>query len=251
MNNARVQLDSRCTHHRTGHRPGPHVRPRGRLQDRAGRRAGGPVARAERRLHPGLLGRRVHAGIKTFARADMCAPASGRTPARRSRIARRRRSSTRSIASISTSSSARASRSRARRAVVEAVLANDLLVGIHRFGTARYAAEIEYPVKIDQRQRARATSSRPTRARSSSRTSTRAGRPAGRPRTRVHGRERARLGGVSSSGSRPPSPTGSRSSTTLATVRLDGIENAFYRIPPDAPAEDPSRRAARGQCRAT
>lgn len=33
-------------------------------------------------------------------------------------------------------------------AIVDAVLANDLMVGIHRFETARYAVEIEYPVKI-------------------------------------------------------------------------------------------------------
>ena len=32
-------------------------------------------------------------------------------------------------------------------AIVEAVLANDLLVGIHRFGSDRYDVEIEYPVK--------------------------------------------------------------------------------------------------------
>ncbi len=33
------------------------------------------------------------------------------------------------------------------RAIVDAVLANDLLVGVHRFGNERYLAEIEYPVK--------------------------------------------------------------------------------------------------------
>ncbi len=33
------------------------------------------------------------------------------------------------------------------RAIVDAVLANDLIVGVHRFGNERYRAEIEYPVK--------------------------------------------------------------------------------------------------------
>jgi hypothetical protein len=32
-------------------------------------------------------------------------------------------------------------------AIVEAVLANEMLVGVHRFATDRYEAEIEYPVK--------------------------------------------------------------------------------------------------------
>ncbi len=33
------------------------------------------------------------------------------------------------------------------RAIVDAVLANELMVGVHRFGNERYDAEIEYPVK--------------------------------------------------------------------------------------------------------
>jgi hypothetical protein len=33
------------------------------------------------------------------------------------------------------------------KAIVDAVLANDVLVGIHRFGSDRYDVEIEYPVK--------------------------------------------------------------------------------------------------------
>lgn len=33
------------------------------------------------------------------------------------------------------------------RAIVDAVLSNELIVGVHRFGNERYDAEIEYPVK--------------------------------------------------------------------------------------------------------
>ena len=85
--------------------------------------------------------------IKTFARAGWLDSSSRPAPASRP-TGYDARSRGRSSASTSTSWSTRASGWRIRQAIVGAVLANDLLVGIHRIETRRDTrVEIEYPVK--------------------------------------------------------------------------------------------------------
>ena len=83
--------------------------------------------------------------IKTFARAGTVAQAIRRVRASRA-TGSPRRSRTPSSMPTSTSSSAKASCSRTARHR-RCLLANDLIVGIHRLSNDRYDAEIEYPAK--------------------------------------------------------------------------------------------------------
>ena len=146
MNNARIQIDSVCRiTDRASGRVHTFVLGGDCKTERVGAERG-PLPRSQRRLHPDLLRRHVHAHQDVRARGH-----AGRRPTRRGRASRAtdspRRSPRRSSTPTWTSSSARASCWRTGRAIVDAVLANDLIVGIHRLSTDRYDVEIEYPAK--------------------------------------------------------------------------------------------------------
>jgi hypothetical protein len=121
-------------------------------------------------------------------------------------------------------------------AIVDAVLANDVIVGIHRFGTPRYQVEIDYPVKIingNERDLVYQTDTGPILF----------------PDLDCEPGEL--LGRVELAFTAMNSPDWAefivRVRTPIAddvevyhysrTVRLDGIVNELYRIQPDGPAE--------------
>ena len=146
MNNARILLDCRCRDHRTGDRTDAHIVLGGDCKtERVGADADlllGP----ERRLHPDLLGRRVHAHQDVRAGGD-------RLPGRSTRVAASSptgcasRSRGRSSASTSTSSSAKASASRMRPPSSRRCWPTTCSSASIGCESDRYAAEIEYPVK--------------------------------------------------------------------------------------------------------
>lgn len=126
-----------------------------------------------------------------------------------------------------------------RAAIAEAVLANDLLVGIHRIEGTRYVAEIEYPVKTinaNEREGVFQTDTGPILLPDLDR----------EPGDLLAGLDLAFTATNALDWAelivraRTPVGAGIDVFHYARTVRLDGIENAFYRIAPDAPAR--SRR---------
>ena len=91
------------------------------------------------------------------------------------------------------------------RAIVEAILANDLIVGIHRLADGSVRRRDRIPREDDQRQRARHRLPDRHRPDPVARPRPRPGRPAVGARARLHGRRRSRLG----ADHRPP-PDGDR-----------------------------------------
>ena len=146
MNNARIQIDSVCRiTERAGGRRHTFVLGGDCKTERVGAERG-PVPRSQRRLHPDLLRRRVHAHQDVRARRH----AGAGVPARLGRAERpthARRSPTRSSTPTWTSSSARASCwPTARRSSSRSwpTTSSSASTGS---STDRYDVEIEYPAK--------------------------------------------------------------------------------------------------------
>jgi len=120
------------------------------------------------------------------------------------------------------------------REIVDAVLANEVLVGIHRFATERYAAEIEYPVRTinaNEREVVYQTDTGPILVPDLER----------EPEDLLTGLELA----FTASNAPDWAQLIVRVRTSIAdgvevhhysrSMRMDGIANEFYRIPDDAP----------------
>ena len=233
MNNARVQLDSRCT---------ITERATGRIftfvlgVDCKTEQVGAP---ADLWLEPNadfipIFSDDAFMQVKTFARADMRAPATA--DARPSQPDRQTTPIVDSFERVHLDLvEFEGEPLTSAGAVVAAVLANDALVGVHRFGTERYAAEISYPVKTinaNERVDVFQTDTGPILFPDLDRD----------PEDLLPGLELA----FTAANAFDWAECIVRVPTTVAdgvevfhyarTVRLDGIENAFYRIPPDAPA---------------
>ena len=125
------------------------------------------------------------------------------------------------------------------RAIVEATFAGDPLVVHTVIQHGRYTATIEFPVKTDERQRARVDL--PDRHGPGAAPRSRCGArgPDGAPRRRVRGPQCTRLDRVH----RPAAHLDRGGRRGLVEVyhysepvRVDGVQNTFYRIPQDAPA---------------
>jgi hypothetical protein len=232
MNNARAQLDSRCTvtERATG---AVHTFVLG--ADCKTEQVG---ASADLWLEPNadfipVLSNDAFMGIKTFAHADL-----------RVRLAATgEEQPDRHVVPIATTFDRvhldlverEADPLTSAAAVAEAVLANDLLVGIHLFGNARYTAEVEYPVKVinaNEREHVFQTDTGPILLPDLER----------EPADLLAGLDLAFTATNALDWAevivraRTPVGGGIEVFHYARTVRLDGIENAFYRIPPDAPA---------------
>jgi hypothetical protein len=118
--------------------------------------------------------------------------------------------------------------------IVDAVLANDMLVGVHRFATERYEAEIEYPVKTinaNERDIVYQTDTGPILFPDLDR----------EPDDLISGLELAFTAANAADWTqfiiRTPTPIaeGVEVYHYSRSIRMDGIENAFYRIAADAP----------------
>ena len=118
--------------------------------------------------------------------------------------------------------------------IVDAVLANDVLVGVHRFATDRYEAEIEYPVKTinsNERDIVYQTDTGPILFPDLER----------EPWELLAGLELAFTAANAPDWAqfvirtRTPIADGVEVYHYSRSIRMDGIENAFYRIAADAP----------------
>jgi hypothetical protein len=118
--------------------------------------------------------------------------------------------------------------------IVDAVLANDMLVGVHRFATERYEAEIEYPVKTinaNERDIVYQTDTGPILFPDLDR----------EPDDLINGLELAFTAANAADWTqfiiRAPTPIaeGVEVYHYSRSIRMDGIDNAFYRIAADAP----------------
>ena len=118
--------------------------------------------------------------------------------------------------------------------IVDAVLANDVLVGVHRFATDRYEAEIEYPVKTinaNERDIVYQTDTGPILYPDLDR----------EPGELLVGLELAFTAANAPDWAqfvirtRTPIADGVEVYHYSRSIRMDGIENAFYRIAADAP----------------
>ena len=191
MNNARIQIDSVCriTERASGQRP--HLRPRRRLQDRARRR------RRDLFLDPNadfipIFSDDGFMHIKTFARAGTQAQAY--PPGSGEQSDRLTAPIDETFVDAHLDLVEREGELLADgRAIVEAILANDLIVGIHRLARALRRRD-RIPGEDHQRQRARHRLPDRHRADPVARPRPRPGRPAARARARLHGRQRPRLG---------------------------------------------------------
>jgi hypothetical protein len=120
------------------------------------------------------------------------------------------------------------------REIVDAVLANDVLVGIHRFSTERYTAEIEYPIKTinaNERDIVYQTDTGPILIPDLDRD----------PEDLLVGMELAFTASNAPDWAqfvirtRTPIADGVEVYHYAKLVRMDGIENEFYRIAPASP----------------
>jgi hypothetical protein len=119
-------------------------------------------------------------------------------------------------------------------AIVEAVLANEMLVGVHRFATDRYEAEIEDPVKTinaNERDIVYQTDTGPILVPDLER----------EPGELLSGLEHAFTAANAPAWAqfvirtRTPFAGGVEVYHYSRSIRMDGLENAFYRIAPSAP----------------
>ena len=130
-------------------------------------------------------------------------------------------------------------------AIVEAILANDLIVGVHRLSTDRYDVEIEYPAKTinaNERDIVYQTDTGPILWPD---LDARTGRPADRARARLHRRQRAGLG----PDHRPPPDVDRRGRRGLPLRGLDpgrGDRQRVLPAPRQRAGDPPTGRPAAG-----
>ena len=146
MNNARIQIDSVCRITERDRRPGPHLRPRWRLQDRAGRR--------QRRTSSSSP---TPTSSRSSRTAGSCTSRRSRAPGRKAQAyppgsgEQSDRLTARIVDTFVDAHLDLVEREGERladgKAIVDSILANDVIVGVHRLSTDRYDVEIEYPAK--------------------------------------------------------------------------------------------------------